>query len=517
MREERKEKNRKKETTETRLWNLVRSLTPSEKRLFRLQSRLHGGDRKAYVRLFDAIDRSGEPDAAAFRSAVNDVADGSYHVLKHYLHRQILRVLRCHAASNAPTTHVENHLQDVRILQERGLIGDALQSLARAREIAERWEMHEYLLLIVSWQRSLGSGRSGAAARLASYDDRIRLLDELREYYDLERVVGLLDIELARGPAATDSEDRQRFDALLPDDAAGPPPPDDAFVRHSTWHWIHATHAYATSDLTRSLDHVEALLAMYRQERRRIEDRPVDYLDVLGNYLLLLHHLGQTDRLLEELAGAEELLDRLAEPKAHPDRRVYQRGAVTIRLRELLMRLERKEYDEMAAVSDRIERSGLAICDPALRSHWSLLLHLCSVGRMMQGDDRGALAWNIRSIEAAPACQSVLLFSVRTLEALLHIRLGNRRLVTSLLGRLPSYRPEDDTLGEAADSLIELLRAMALLDASKRSRNRLERARAELAEVLTGERGGVVFGHVPWLEISASPHPPPGRRTTSTG
>lgn len=55
------------EAREDRLWRPIASLTPAKKRAFRLQSRVYGGEEKAYVRLFDAVERQENPDPEGVR------------------------------------------------------------------------------------------------------------------------------------------------------------------------------------------------------------------------------------------------------------------------------------------------------------------------------------------------------------------------------------------------------------------------------------------------------------------
>ena len=76
------------------LFELIKSLTKSEKRFFKLQSSLQSGD-KNYIRLFDTIDKMSEYDEEEVKSAFK----GEKFIKhlpseKNHLYKVILKALR---------------------------------------------------------------------------------------------------------------------------------------------------------------------------------------------------------------------------------------------------------------------------------------------------------------------------------------------------------------------------------------------------------------------------------------
>lgn len=504
------------EGQEDRLWRLIASLTPAEKRAFRLQCRVHGGEEKAYVRLFDAIERQENPDPEGLRREfAGRMSDGSYHVLKNYLYRQILRILRHHSPEPPPETKVENLLQEVRILYEKGLHDDALVLLGRARTIAERWEMHLYLIQIASWHSILIGTTGDASCQLSSWEERTELLEGLRRHMELDHGVSLLSAELLSGPVPSTAPERERYDRIMRDlDLTEPP--QGAFRRSLSYHFVRATYAYGTDDLEGALVEIDRIIELYRTDGRKPEDRPIDYLNLLTNRLLLLHHLGRTDELLVEFPKARAVVRGMVERQGLVGKRLQENAASRFWHREALFRIGRKEYDDVVRIAEEIEEAGIAEVRPESTRHWSNLSHLCSIGYFMSGRTREALAWNVRSIDVLPESFPTSRFAAEALAVLLHARLGNDRLVASLLRRLERYVPEGEEFSRSAAVLVELVRAIVGLRATTKSRNRLQRGVEALQSVLEEGRGVVILGHVPWRDIAATWPSPQQRRAPRT-
>src|SRR5687767_1484941 len=84
------------------LFQLVKSLTKSEKRLFHLNStRLHGSKNKKFLLLFRYMDKQKKYDEKKFLAKEKAIKPVQIHNLKAHLQKQILQSLRqYHSAGN---------------------------------------------------------------------------------------------------------------------------------------------------------------------------------------------------------------------------------------------------------------------------------------------------------------------------------------------------------------------------------------------------------------------------------
>lgn len=490
-----------KEQTD-RLWRLIRSLTPSEKRAFRIASRTHGEQKKAYVLLFDIVEASTEGPPSDLAEALDGAAAvGSIPVLKNYLYRQILRVIREHGPDRAPGIRVWQTIEEARILYGKGLYRDARIHLEKARAIAERWEMHTQLQEIASIESNLRAENDDAATQLSSFKERIDLHDARREFLVLSNIVGRLSQELHRGPVYSDSIDRARYDRII-EELPEEPPPAEAYRRRSTWHYARATHAFGTLDFEGALRETSALIDHFSADSKRIDEAPEELVRQVSNRLLILHRLGRFEEFEAALCDARTTFDGLLTKRRRGDDPIRLQTAGTLWMREAIFRIEQRDYQRVSEIADEIEDAGLEELRQEQSIFWAILFHLCAIGSTMSGDLPRGVEWNTRTLAIDLSSRPEVTFAPLCLQIILHTKLKNHTLVTSLLRRLPRGVPTDPHFESPATALIELVRGLANLNRTARSRNRVQRAIENVNKSLLEDKGVVIFGHTPFVAIA---------------
>ncbi len=484
-----------------RVSRLIHSLTPSEKRAFRIASRTHGEQQKAYVHLFDLIEGSPEGATIDLAKELEGIAAAeSIPVLKSYLYRQLLRVIREHSSERSPGITVMLMIEEVRILHAKGLTEDASAHLQRAEAIAKRWEMHMPLQEIAGIASSLKAEQDDASSQLDSFEHRVRLHEERGELIHLDQLVGRLSAELHKGRAPADSEDRERYDMILAE-LPVEPPPFDAYRRRAAWHYARSTHAFGTSDVEGALKETEALIALFNAEKKRVDEAPNELIRQINNRLLLLHRLGRSEEFLTALEEARETLDGLISKRRQGDERTRLNALSTLWMREAIYAIEREMYERLVEISREIEEVGIEEVRQERSVFWTALFHLCTIGWTMTGDLRRALDWNTRTLEVPRTSRTEVRFAPICLQVILHHKLGNGDLVTSLLRRLPREVPTDQRFAGPAATMIELVRATIHLGKSTRSKNRLLKAIESVEENEREPTGNLIFGHTPFVEM----------------
>lgn len=137
------------------LFDLVHSLTKSEKRFFKLQSSLQAGE-KNYVRIFDVLESMEHYD----ENVVKENFKGEL-LLKHlpseknHLFKLILKSLRSYHGEGSVRSIVKQALKNVEILHKKGLHEECKKELKRAKKLAVSYEFFYYLFEIISWQKTL--------------------------------------------------------------------------------------------------------------------------------------------------------------------------------------------------------------------------------------------------------------------------------------------------------------------------------------------------------------------------
>lgn len=137
------------------LFDLIRSMTRSEKRFFKLNASIQKGD-KNYLRLFDAIDAQKEYD----EEAIKEKFKGETFIEhlpseKNHLYKHILRSLRLYHSDDSADAQAKKELKNVEVLYRKRLFKEAKKFLSRARKLVERHEKFHHLLEVIGWEKTL--------------------------------------------------------------------------------------------------------------------------------------------------------------------------------------------------------------------------------------------------------------------------------------------------------------------------------------------------------------------------
>ena len=106
------------------LFDLIKSLSKSEKRFFKLQSSLQSGD-KNYVRLFDCIDRMEEYD----EEQIKKLFKGEKFIKhlpseKNHLYKLILKSLRSYYSDTSVSSMLKQEIKNIEILYNKALFDE---------------------------------------------------------------------------------------------------------------------------------------------------------------------------------------------------------------------------------------------------------------------------------------------------------------------------------------------------------------------------------------------------------
>ena len=118
------------------LFRLIKSLTKSEKRQFKLYvNRLGNNSNSKYLSLFNLIDKMKIYNELEI-SRANVVKKDQLSNVKAHLHKQILISLRLSISSNSKRLQLREQLDYVYILYNKGLYDQSLQMLYRVKSLA---------------------------------------------------------------------------------------------------------------------------------------------------------------------------------------------------------------------------------------------------------------------------------------------------------------------------------------------------------------------------------------------
>ncbi|MFK7808082.1 MAG: hypothetical protein AB8F74_09815 [Saprospiraceae bacterium] len=165
-------------TPSDKLFNLIKSLSGSEKRYFNIYANNKWGDRQnKYLKLFSAIDQQKAFDEEALKKVIyqdEKFESRKYSELKAYLYELVLKSLQGYDEKSSFEYKLNNLMQHVRVLYKRAHYPEAREQLAKARKMAAHYESFITTLEILNWEKQIAYTESD----IAFLDKELNRIDE---------------------------------------------------------------------------------------------------------------------------------------------------------------------------------------------------------------------------------------------------------------------------------------------------------------------------------------------------
>ena len=121
------------------LFELIKSLTKSEKRNFKLYAkRISLNEESKFVRLFDIMDQINDYSEDKILQKGSGIKASQLSNIKAHLYRQILTSLRLNHITHNSDIEVRENIDYARILYNKGLYRQSLKALDKTKQKAKR-------------------------------------------------------------------------------------------------------------------------------------------------------------------------------------------------------------------------------------------------------------------------------------------------------------------------------------------------------------------------------------------
>lgn len=200
------------------LFNLIKSMTKSEKRFFKLSSSLQAGD-KNYLKLFDEIEKQEEYDEEEIKKTFK-----KEQFIKHlpseknHLYKTILKSLRSFHADRSVSSILRQEIKNIEILFFKALYKECGKFISRAKKMAYEYEKFYYLFELISWEKQLleeaiehGHFDTNLNELLEEEEQVIEKLRNLAEYQMLYSKINYL---YRSGGFSRNESERKEVDAI---------------------------------------------------------------------------------------------------------------------------------------------------------------------------------------------------------------------------------------------------------------------------------------------------------------
>lgn len=456
----------------TKLFELVRSLSMSEKRFFKIFSARHTiGEKNNYIQLFDLIDRMDVFDDEAVRKATfvkNAAAE------KNYLYRIILKSLNVFHAQSTTRLKVYDLLSSAEILKQKGLYDQSLTVVLKALQLAQESELLREQLMVQEMQEELLLKSLDYGQTLEVFNADSELLERIQNLKEMSALTTkAYDENLSRGVV------RQKDDLATLDGVLNSPLMRDeqqALTSRARLHQISLALTYnmVAGDGEALLKEAHRITEHYEAHPNLIEYTPVGYVSAL-----FILGMGQRDtgRWKEGLKTVEKLGEVAGLAAVKKSQKAVASGFFYQHILGLQLRLKLSDFEGSAALVDEIRGKVDAfapfIGKPQL---YDLNFQFCKVFFIHQ-DYKSALKYTNEILNDTQfKDRDDFQITVRLFNLLVHFELGNdftldylsrsthgylkkrNKLfkVEKVLVRFIEKYPDNERAAEAKDALIAL-------------------------------------------------------------
>ena len=198
------------------LYDLIRSLTGSEKRYFKLNAAKQKGN-KNYIKLFDAVDSNKifEEDELKKRFK-NENFIKNLTVTKNYLHNLIFKSLISYHEKKSIDVKLSNLLFSCKLMFEKSLYKQFFKTLENGKELAYRSERFSYILEFLEFEKQIMKrDKIGKKNMNEVYDEELEVLEIIKEINICKRSVSNLFRLLRTGGLIRDKSAEKKIDEII--------------------------------------------------------------------------------------------------------------------------------------------------------------------------------------------------------------------------------------------------------------------------------------------------------------
>lgn len=202
----------------TELFDLIKSLSKSEKRFFKLSSSLQSGE-KNYLKIFDYIDRQKTYDENELKEVFKDETFIKHFPSeKNHLYKLILKSLRSFHSDKSISSMLKQEVKNVEILYKKALFKECNKFVSRAKKQAIEHEKFYYWFELLSWEKLLLEEAYEAGKFDRNLDELIEeeqeVIDKLRNLAEYQMLYSRINFLYRSGGFSKNDEERKEVDKI---------------------------------------------------------------------------------------------------------------------------------------------------------------------------------------------------------------------------------------------------------------------------------------------------------------
>lgn len=423
-------------TTES-IFELIHSLTKSEKRYFKLLSSRHTiGDENNYVVLFDYIDKQTEyNEEALFEHFADEAFLNKFSITKKRLYDHILNALTNYHANHHIEAQIFRMIHSSEILFEKSLYDQAKKILRSAEKLAIKHQLTNSILEIRKKGKKLLEKNNYFDLDKSDLVD-IHLQDmefHLQSQYEDELWMHKSRIfqSLSRQGVTRTEEDKMQYDQVFQSFQFLQKPTQKTFEAEYLENHIKSAYYFAVHDLNQSYRALKENKELFANSEVQIKDHPDRYFSILTNLIYTADKLGDYDLSMVYLSELRKLQQSIGQD-AESDLRI--KLFATLTSIELSFYTKRGDFEEIRLKLPEMEREIETNLENITTLRKAFLYFKIATVYLAFNDPNTALK-SLRKLlndTSLDKKEDIVAFA-HLMEILIHLELGNKDMIPYLV------------------------------------------------------------------------------------
>lgn len=488
----------------TELFDLIKSLSKSEKRFFKLHSALQSGP-KNYLRIFDAIDKQRAYDEEGLKKLfAKETFIKHLPSEKNHLYKLILKALRAYHAESSVSGILKQEIKNIEILYQKALYTECNKLLHRAKRIAKENERFYYWFELLNWEKMLleeayesGEFTKDLDALIEEERDVIEKLRNLAAYHILYSKINY--VFRSGGYVRTDEEH-----AMVEEISEHPliKGKNTALSKRAATicYYTQGFCQWAKRDWATSLE-------KFKRVKQILDDQPAIRGDLTKRYIRTLQYIINGEIELGDLGQAREHIKHLRSLLSDPGfsgMNIEVQVFAASYLSELRLLDRSGEHEKAVALAPEIvagmERlAGHLHKENELEFEWCLACAHFGAGQMNK-----ALFWLNKVLnDTEPALRQDIFTYARLFNLVVHYELGNYDLLGYIVRSTQRFLGKRQRAHEVENLIIEQIKKLARANDPATKRDLFRSLYEQLAVLLKDPGESLVlkyFDVLSWAE-----------------
>lgn len=492
------------------LFDLIRSLTQSEKRFFKIYASRHTiGEQNNYVKLFEWIDKMNHYDEEKLLKKIRHTTFASYlPAEKNYLYNMILECLDIYHKDSSVERQISKLINIARVLSEKKLEDQSNKIIEKAKTLAEQHERFENLITIFSSQKNIGFNKDNMTTRELenNYQHIFSNIDRLKIKMEYQKLFDLLLLQRRLTGPIRNAEELSTLQSNYQTAFSQPPSKIHSLDAQIYFLLAHIEYARIARDKEQGRNYSKELFRLFEENEQRITHYVQPYIYMLNVFIV--------QRLYSNREEADEALSRLDNIATliHPKAFTHE---IKVKIWEIYytcltdIAIRFRDYDYGLSQMEQI-KTGLEKYERYMTPSFKLVLwsNVACV-YFGAGNYKQALKWSHEIINDAPDYREDIFYITRILYVLIHLELGNQLILPNLMQSLYRYLYKKNRVYQFESIFIKYLRLFLRTETKKEQRKLLKDFREELIPLENNSFENLIFEDIDligWIDRKLKSH-----------